>query len=199
MKPIKFQACRFCQSSDGKVIPKAPIPHFVLIGRSNVGKSSLVNHLFKDPKLARVSQKPGKTTLLQFYLIDEGAAFLVDLPGYGFAKRSKTDREEWGAMVQGYLEEKLEDIVFLHLLDSRHPPTELDWQFIEWANSLEKKVVFILTKTDKIKKSIRERTLKEYMERLGDDVDAVPYSILEGYFRDNLIRQLNKRVAICEI
>lgn len=199
MKPIKFQTCRFCQSSDGKVIPKAPIPHFVLIGRSNVGKSSLVNHLFKNSKLARVSQKPGKTTLLQFFVIDEDAAFLVDLPGYGFAKRSKSDRDAWGQMVETYLTEKMEDIVFLHLLDSRHPPTDLDWQFIDWAESLGKNVVFILTKTDKLKKSVREKTLREYMQGLGEDADCVPYSILEGHSREELIQRLNKRITACVI
>ncbi len=190
---LKFRECKFVQSSDGRHLPKANFHHVVLIGRSNVGKSSLVNHLFNDKSLARVSQVPGKTELLNFFSVDD-KFYLVDLPGYGFTKRSKTQTDKWESMVERYLLTHLDRIHFLHLIDSRHPPSKLDHQFMAWAEALEKKVLYILTKIDKINKTARKSAVDKYIKDFGEGADVVPFTIYERSSREHLITELGKRI-----
>ena len=183
------------QSSDGRNLPKQNVAHVVLIGRSNVGKSSLVNHLFNNKTLARVSQTPGKTDLLNFFSVDE-KFYLVDLPGYGFTKRSKSQTDKWEAMVERYLLTHLDRIHFLHLIDSRHPPSKLDHQFMSWAEALEKKVLFILTKIDKINKTARKSAVEKYIRDFGEGADVVPFTIYEKASREHLIAEIGKRIDL---
>lgn len=191
MKPVPFKECKFLFSSDGRVLPKLQVPHIILAGRSNVGKSSFINHLCGRKGLAKVSSVPGKTRLINFFLVDE-ALFLVDLPGYGYAKVSKTEKGKWQELVELYLEKMGDNIRIIHLLDARHPPSEEDLQFIEWATSFNKKILFVFTKIDKIKKNKHEGTIKELVTSLGIEKDFLPFSIEEGHYKKQAIVTINK-------
>lgn len=159
--------------------PKLELPEFAFAGRSNVGKSSLINKMLGRKSLARVSQTPGKTVTINFYNIDN-TIFLVDLPGYGYAKRSREEIAEWGGMIEDYLSgrKQLKRIIFL--VDSRHEPTPDDKMMLEWIRTSrpEDGVIVIATKTDKLKK----RELAENLEmlekelNLGEDDILVPFS-----------------------
>ncbi|MCS7263075.1 MAG: ribosome biogenesis GTP-binding protein YihA/YsxC [Aquificaceae bacterium] len=129
--------------------PKGKERHAVFIGRSNVGKSSLIN-MIVGRAVARVSKEPGRTRAVNFFLLEEHQTYLVDLPGYGFAKVSKAEREGWKALTEDYFNSCRESIkvVFL-LVDSLTGPTELDLQAIEWLRSLELPYVLVLTKCDR--------------------------------------------------
>lgn len=194
MARINFQNTRFYRSSSGKEFPMMPVPHFALVGRSNVGKSSLINYVFQNGSLAKVSATPGKTRLINFFLIDE-KAFLVDLPGYGYAKRAKEEQEDWGAMLEYYFL-SFPDITFLHLLDSRHPPTEDDLLFIEWARAHDKKVLYIFTKIDKIKKGARKSQIDKLVSSIGPG-EVLPFSIREGDGRHFLLKWINQQIDSC--
>jgi len=129
--------------------PRDKRPQFAFVGRSNVGKSSLINAVVNRKKVARVSQTPGKTQAVQFYLVNE-RFYLVDLPGYGYAKVSKTIMKSWGELVRGYLDTSEDLRLIFLLLDSRRSPGEHDLQMHNWARSagIDEKVV--LTKSDKL-------------------------------------------------
>ncbi len=129
-----------------------PLPELAVVGRSNVGKSSLINHLTQNKKLARVSSTPGKTQLINFFNLDE-ELILVDLPGYGFAKVPKTIRDDWSALIQNYLENRNELKLILLLCDARHPPTKDDLLFVQWAKHYQKPLILLFTKTDKLNKN----------------------------------------------
>lgn len=128
--------------------PKSTLPEFAFIGRSNVGKSSLINYLTGRKKLSKVSVTPGKTKTINYFLINKHI-HLVDLPGYGYAKTSKTEREKWDAMIRGYLTRREQLLYVCLLIDSRIPPQKIDLDFINWMG--EKRVPFfiIFTKADK--------------------------------------------------
>ncbi len=140
--------------------PKSACPEFAFVGRSNVGKSSMINKLLNRKSLARVSQTPGKTITINFYNIDD-TIFLVDLPGYGYAKRAKTDVESWGNMIDDYLyrRETLRKVMLL--VDSRHAPTEDDKMMLDWirASMPDEGAIVIATKTDKLSKKELEKNL----------------------------------------
>lgn len=159
--------------------PASGLPEFAFVGRSNVGKSSLINKLLNRKALARVSSTPGKTITLNFYNIDD-TIFLVDLPGYGYAKRSKTDIESWGNMIDDYLHGRPQLRKVMLLVDSRHEPTEDDKLMLEWLRAAEPDecVIVIATKTDKLSKRELEKNLKMLHKELAlneDDI-LVPFS-----------------------
>jgi len=159
--------------------PKTVLPEFAFAGRSNVGKSSLINKLLSRKTLARVSQTPGKTVTINFYNIDD-TIFLVDLPGYGYAKRSREEIESWGEMIEDYLSGRKQLKRVILLVDSRHEPTTDDKMMLEWIRTSrpDDGAIVIATKTDKLKK----RELKENLEMiekslgLGEDDILVPFS-----------------------
>ena len=159
--------------------PKTGVPEFAFAGRSNVGKSSLINKLLNRKSLARVSGVPGKTITINFYDIDE-TIFLVDLPGYGYAKRSRSDIKDWGDMIESYLTNRPELKTIFLLVDSRHEPTKDDIMMLEWIRTVRygEPVIVIATKTDKLNKSEIEPNLTRIYEKLElteDDV-LVPFS-----------------------
>lgn len=147
--------------------PKVPLcptdqrAEFAFIGRSNVGKSSLINMLCGRKSLAHVSNKPGKTQLLNYYLINE-EWYLVDLPGYGYAKRSKKERRGFGKMINGYFLERTEMLCAFVLLDSNIPPQDIDVEFINWLGENGIPFVLVYTKTDRLKK----RELEDNLDRI---------------------------------
>lgn len=180
-------------------LPVNTLPEVAFAGRSNVGKSSLINSLMKRKSLARTSAKPGKTQTLNFYNIN-GEIYLVDLPGYGYAKVSKSEAEKWGVMIENYLTgSEMLRAVFL-LVDMRHEATEQDRQMLEWIEYLELQPIIIATKSDKIKASVRKKQEALVRESLGasEDTIFVPYSsvTMEGReeiwdFMDQVIENEN--------
>lgn len=132
--------------------PNTKLPEIALAGRSNVGKSSFINTLINRKGLARTSGKPGKTQTLNFYLIEEALHF-VDVPGYGYAKVSKTERAKWGQMIETYITEREQLQVVVSLVDMRHDPTADDIQMYEFLKYYNIPVIVVATKCDKIKKN----------------------------------------------
>jgi len=166
---------------DPKQYPPANVPELAFAGRSNVGKSSLINKLLGRKSLARVSQKPGKTATVNFYDIDKCLNF-VDLPGYGFARVSKEEKKRWGNIIETYLNtrENLSQVILL--VDSRHTPTEDDRVMMGFIRAVCDRAVVIATKCDKLKKSEIEPKMYEIIKTLrleGDDI-IIPFSTVDG-------------------
>lgn len=157
--------------------PKGGLPEFAFAGRSNVGKSSLINKLLNRKSLARVSGTPGKTITINFYNIDD-TIHLVDLPGYGYAKRPKTDVEKWGKMMEDYLANRDELVQTILLVDSRHEPTKDDITMCDWIRYYHDRVIVVATKTDKLKKREIEGNLERIWNTLSltDDDILVPFT-----------------------
>lgn len=145
--------------------PVEPIPEFALAGRSNVGKSSFINKMLNRKGLARISSKPGKTQTLNFYIVNEVLHF-VDVPGYGYAKVSKKEREAWGKMLETYLTTREQLRAVLLIVDLRHPPTADDIMMYEFLKHYEIPCIVIATKADKISKTKRAQHLKITKEKL---------------------------------
>ena len=161
--------------------PNQNFPDIAFAGRSNVGKSSLINKLLNRKSLARVSAKPGKTATINFYNIDDCINF-VDLPGYGFAKVSKEEKKKWGAMIETYLNTRKNLSQVILLVDSRHKPTDDDVMMLSFIRSVCERAVVVATKFDKLKPSQRDDALKLIIETLkleGDDI-IIPFSSVKG-------------------
>lgn len=161
-----------------KQYPNTNLPEIAFAGRSNVGKSSLINKLLNRKKLARVSANPGKTATINFYDIDK-TLILVDLPGYGFAKVSKQEKEKWGRMIEEYLNEREQLIQVVLLVDMRHKPTNDDIMMFNWIVESGFEPVVIATKNDKVKPSQREDSLNLIKDTLGID-EVIPFSSEKG-------------------
>jgi len=160
------------------------VPEVALAGRSNVGKSSLINHFFNQKRLARTSATPGKTQLLNFFAIDE-KYLLVDLPGYGFAKAPPEEIEKWSRAIDAYLENRSTLRLVLLLIDSRREPKEEDETLIAWAAHKNIPLVMILTKTDKLSRFEKGELLKKYP-------DAILYSVQNNECRLHLEKRIEK-------
>jgi GTP-binding protein len=145
--------------------PQDGLPEFALAGRSNVGKSSLINKLIDRKNLARTSSQPGKTQTLNYYKINE-MLYFVDFPGYGYAKVSKTQREAWGKMIERYLLERDTLQLVMQIIDVRHPPSKDDQLMYEWLSHFDLRRIVIATKADKIPKSKWAKHLKVVKETL---------------------------------
>ncbi|HEY2867806.1 MAG TPA: ribosome biogenesis GTP-binding protein YihA/YsxC [Pyrinomonadaceae bacterium] len=160
------------------------LPEIAFLGRSNVGKSSLINSLLGRRGLARTSNTPGRTQSINFFLIND-AFYFVDLPGYGYAKVSKSMRQDWGKMAEDYLSERTNLVLCIQLIDARHDPTELDRELNDWLAFHRKPNIVVATKSDKLssnqlRKNVAEianelqgSTLIAYSSRLGSGRDAV--------------------------
>ena len=153
--------------------PEPQLPEYAFIGRSNVGKSSLINYLTNRKKLAKVSVKPGKTKLINHFLIDR-AWYLVDLPGYGWAKVSKVEKLKLKLMVAEYLKKRENLYCVFLLIDSRHEPQAIDCEFMRWLG--EKKIPFaiVFTKIDKLGKIRLQKSLDHYRRVLSKEWDELP-------------------------
>ncbi|ECU4703042.1 YihA family ribosome biogenesis GTP-binding protein [Listeria monocytogenes] len=150
--------------------PETDLPEYALAGRSNVGKSSFINTMIRRKSMARISQKPGKTQTLNFYKIEE-ALFFVDVPGYGFAKVSKTEREKWGVMVETYITSREQLRGVIQIVDLRHKPTEDDRMMYEFLKYYDIPVIVVATKADKIPRSKWQKNAKIVRETLDFDPD----------------------------
>ncbi len=168
----------------GKQYPDEGLPEIAIGGRSNVGKSSLINNLLNRRNFARTSSKPGKTRTLNFYRIND-EFFIVDLPGYGFARVTEAEQLKWGKMIDEYLHTRNMLAGVLHLVDIRHRPTELDIMFYDWLKHAGFHGIVIVTKADKISRGKRKERFNEIIETLGMEYDdlLIPYSSVTGMGR----------------
>lgn len=202
MKKIPFTQAQFVASAfDHKSFPKLltsggnPMPEVALVGRSNVGKSSLINHLLRNATLAKTSSTPGKTKSINFFSIDEQIA-LVDLPGYGYAKVPKEVRQQWASMIDHYLENRPNLKLILFLMDTRRDPTEEDSSLIKWAAYHQKPMLLVFTKADKMVENQRKERILSNLNALKGFLHCTPvhflhYSIKDPRARIELIDKIN--------
>ncbi len=162
---------------DVRQTPDNGLPEYAFIGRSNVGKSSLINMLCNQKGLAKTSQKPGKTQLINYFNIDN-AWYLVDLPGYGYAKISKNKRKEWQRMIDGYLLQKRSLMCAFVLIDANVSPQKNDLNFIDWCGRMQVPFVIVFTKTDKSKSSKIEENIQKFRENLSETWEELPQQFI---------------------
>lgn len=174
--------------------PQGNLPEIALAGRSNVGKSSLINTLINRKKLARTSSQPGKTQTLNFYNVEHQLNF-VDVPGYGYARASKQDREKWGAMIEEYFAQRQQLAGVISLVDSRHVPTQLDQQMIEFIHYYQFPLLVVGTKIDKISRSRRnqsESVIRKTLQLTADD-QLVLFSAVDRTGKDDVWRWIEQQ------
>lgn len=175
---IHFNNAQFVTSYfDGKKIDRPQKPEIVLVGRSNVGKSSLINKILNRKSLARVSSTPGKTISVNYYDVD-GKFDLVDLPGYGFAKRPKSEQAAWGKLTEGYFSAGRDIRLILLLVDLRHPPSKDDEIMFDWLMESETLFTVVATKADKLNKTEAKKNADALSEKFG--INVIPFSSLNG-------------------
>jgi GTP-binding protein len=170
------------------------LPEVAFLGRSNVGKSSLINSLLQRKGLARTSNTPGRTQSLNYFFINKQFYF-VDLPGYGYAKVSKAIRGSWGKMAEDYLAKREQLVLSIQLIDSRHEPTTQDQQLYEWLRLYRKNQLIVATKSDKLSSN----ELRKNFEKIGKilpDVSIIPYSSVTGRGRDEVWRTIAEATKI---
>ena len=186
---IQLQNAEFLRSA---VSPKDFVrdgrPQIAFAGRSNVGKSSVINRLLNRKNLARVGAAPGKTTQINYFNID-GAFYLVDLPGYGYAKVSKGERDRWGKLMEGYFAEGLMTLGVM-IVDARHKPTADDCTMAKWYRDAGCPVVIVANKLDKLKKSEIEGNLQQIRDilELDEAIPLIPFSAEKGTGKEELLR-----------
>jgi GTP-binding protein len=175
---INFQKAEFVTSWFGNSNLKLEKrPEVLFAGRSNVGKSSMINKIFNRKSLAKTSQKPGKTISVNFFDAD-GKAFVVDLPGYGYAERSKEQRHNWGSLIDKYFELDRDIRMIILLVDSRHEPTENDILMYDYLMSKEYLFCVAATKTDKLSATQLKNSISSLSERFG--INVIPFSSVSG-------------------
>jgi len=177
--------------------PPGSLPQVAFSGRSNVGKSSLINTLLRRTrsKVAHVSSTPGKTRALNFYRVNDDF-FLVDLPGYGYAKVPESVRESWAQLIEWYLGASGLVRGVVHLVDARHRPTRHDLRMVEYLAEVGLPTLVVLTKTDKLKKRELEHSIARALEALGlDESQLLPFSAKTGEGRDVLLVALGELVS----
>lgn len=175
--------------------PKSKLPEIAIVGRSNVGKSTLINHLLRNKKLAKTSSTPGKTQAVNFFLIDETFMF-ADLPGYGYAKVAKSIKSTWDKMMGQYIttREALGTLIFL--FDIRREPTDADFELLKWALEHQKKLILVITKADKVSKSKRAAEVNRIVKALGlEGIPCVLYSATKNLGRNQLITVINEMLG----
>ncbi|MBF5027513.1 ribosome biogenesis GTP-binding protein YihA/YsxC [Planobacterium oryzisoli] len=157
--------------------PEGNLPEYAFIGRSNVGKSSLINAMMNRKDLAKTSQTPGKTQLINHFLVNE-EWYLTDLPGYGYAKVSKVQRKEFEKLITNYILNRKNLVNLFILVDSRHEPQKIDLEFMEWCGESAIPFTIVLTKTDKLKPGAAQRNLQAYQTKLLEYWEDLPQMIL---------------------
>lgn len=177
MKELITTASFVISSPDIESCPEPTIPEYAFIGRSNVGKSSLINLITNHSKLAKVSGRPGKTQLINHFLVNK-TWYLVDLPGYGWAQVSKTEKAKWKTMIENYLTQRTNLINVFVLIDSRHAPQKVDLEFMQWLGESEIPFSMVFTKTDKLAKLKLASNIKAYNEQLMQSWEELPPQVL---------------------
>ncbi len=154
--------------------PATDVPEYAFIGRSNVGKSSLINMLGRSKSLAKTSQKPGKTLLINHFKVDNGEWYLVDLPGYGYAARGKEQREKLSKIIKGYILERAQLTSLFVLIDIRHEPQKVDIEFLDWLGDNGVPFSIIFTKADKLGPVAGQRNVEAYKKELLKRWEELP-------------------------
>ena len=191
MEPFAIKQAAFLTSvGQGSAYPPAACCEIAIVGKSNVGKSSLINSLCNNKKLAKTSQTPGKTRLINFFLLNR-SFHLVDLPGYGFARASKTEQQGWGELMESYLGSGRVKHLFL-LIDIRHAPTAEDRQMFQWLLYYGVPFTLVATKADKLAKSKRQQAANAAAKALGAPPYAIPFSTETGDGRDALLTRIGQ-------
>ena len=162
-----------CSNSKFDKLPKDNIPEYAFIGRSNVGKSSLINALVQRKGLAKTSSTPGKTIAINHFMVNN-QWYLVDLPGYGYAQRSKKSREEWRVMLANYISRRRNLLYTFVLIDSRIEPQNSDIGFMEWLGENQVPFCIVFTKADKLSKAELSQNVEAYKKRLLEDWEELP-------------------------
>ncbi len=167
-------------------IPPPELPEVAFSGRSNVGKSSLINKIFNRKRLARVSSVPGKTATINFYKAD--GCYMADLPGYGYAKISKSEKLRWAELIEGYLNADRDIALVVQLIDMRHPPSEDDLHMIGFLIEREQPFVIVFTKADKLSAKEREERRRGFASEIPyfDSIEAVEFSAVTGEGTDEI-------------
>jgi len=160
-------------NSDYRKCPSGDSLEYAFIGRSNVGKSSLINVLTNHKKLAKISSAPGKTQLVNHFIIND-QWYLVDLPGYGYAKVSKTSRDKFGKLIKDYILNREQLVVLFVLIDSRHEPQKIDLEFMSWLGKKRIPFNIIFTKADKLSSSKLHKNLSHYQKKMLEEWEVMP-------------------------
>jgi GTP-binding protein len=198
---MKVTSTKFVKSAfEEEHWPRGHVPEIAFMGRSNVGKSSLMNSLLRVKGLARTSSTPGRTQALNFFLINERFYF-VDLPGYGYARVPRDVRDSWGQMVANYLANRNSLVLSIHIVDSRHEPTTLDLQLREWLLVNRKPFLTVATKSDKLshnelqKNLARTRTILDAVGGGGAGGRVIEYSAVTGRGRERIWHAVEEALA----
>lgn len=175
-------------------LPASSLPEVAFSGRSNVGKSSLINRLVNRKALARTSATPGKTATINFYRLD--TVRMVDLPGYGYAKVSDNERRRWSELIEGYFDDDRDLRLVIQLWDMRHDPSKDDYQMLEYMVEREIPFVIVLTKSDKLNKTERAKRMDAFSSILSDleGITVIPFSAVNGEGADE-IRSIIEQVT----
>ena len=192
---IKFNNAEFKSAfGNSKQLPKSDLPEIVFSGRSNVGKSSLINKLVNRKSRARVSATPGKTGTINFYSLNE--AMLVDLPGYGYAKVSFSEKERWAELVEGYFNSNRNISLVVQIIDMRHTPSKYDLNMIEYLNSNGFPFIIVMTKSDKLKKLKKEKRLEELDIELKEynNIKQIPFSSVTSEGLEEVKAEIEKHL-----
>jgi len=169
-------------------------PEVSFLGRSNVGKSSLINSLLLRKGLARTSNTPGRTQSINFFIINNGFYF-VDLPGYGYARVSKSMRAEWGSLAEEYLAAREQLVLSIQLVDARHPPTKLDLQLNDWLLFHKKPHLIVVTKADKLSRNELQRSIATAKKAMGSS-KLIAFSSQTGHGRDEVWSEISAAIDI---
>ncbi len=189
---LKIPSATFVTSrADLKSLPGPVLPEIAFAGRSNVGKSSLINSLLNRHKLALVSKRPGKTQLLNYFLVDNRYYF-VDLPGYGFARVPEAMRRKWGKLVEGYLRESKQLRCVILILDIRHGATDDDLELLHWLQAYKRPFILVLTKIDKLSAAEEREEMPRLLEELHryKPISILAYSSIEHRGREELWNEI---------
>lgn len=188
--------------SDVSACPDTKVPEYAFIGRSNVGKSSLINMLTRRKGLAKTSQTPGKTLLINHFRMDDGKWYLVDLPGYGYAARGKSQREQLKKLIDGYILNRHQLTSLFVLVDVRHDALKIDLEFISWLGENGVPFAIIFTKADKLSVKAAGEKVEAYKKVLGESWEELPPMFLtsseKGIGRDDVLEyidSINKSVT----
>ncbi len=182
--------------------PKPDRHEYAFIGRSNVGKSSLINMLTNHKKLAKTAAKPGKTQLINHFLIDD-AWYMVDLPGYGYAQLSESTRKQFQKMIQDYILKRENLVCLFVLIDSRHKPLRIDLEFMEWLGEHGVPFAMVFTKADKLNVTERKQCIQEYQKVMLNTWENLPLAFMTSSEKNvgreellNYIDELNRGVTL---
>lgn len=194
---MKIASAEFIKSIyDLRALPNSVLSEFVFVGRSNVGKSSLINIVCNKKKMAKIGSVPGKTRQLNYFLINE-KFYLVDLPGYGYAKVPEQIRAGWRKLVEDYISERSNVKLVFVMIDSRHEPTYLDELMVSWLEYYEIPFAVVLTKSDKISSNKMQKQIYRASKIVNNEdlcIDYIPFSIISGEGKYEILKLIEEHL-----